>query len=225
MKLLKNIGLAILIGGIIFFLWDKFTQKKEVIEVPVKIEVPVPSQSGSSDTLSINKYKTQIKYLDSLNSLITRNNKELIVKNTELSEKNQNLIKENGDLIEDFKIATDSIKDKMYKEAIAIREYNKTFEDSIQTVSIYSKTRGTLLEQSIEYEVKPYTIPLDTTVTTEVKGKFKVFGLLEGGTNLLNGTNDFVGKGTVILKNSKDNGISIGIDTRKYVYLGYLFKF
>src|SRR5690606_24927589 len=41
----------------------------------------------------------------------------------------------------------------LYKNAITIREYNQTFKDSTASINVYSKTRGLLLAQSIDYQI------------------------------------------------------------------------
>lgn len=203
MKNIQNVISIVLIIILIFFIWDKLNTDDSVIEVPVIIEVPVPIVENYTDTI----YKPKPIYIN--NPL----DKELIA--------------ENKDLIDKFKKADSLLKLKQYQDAIAINEYKEEYIDTFQTITIYTKTRGELLEQYAHYKTKPYNIKLDTTVKVKVKNKFKVFGLIEGGSNIIdeNSFSQVVGKGTVIFKNSKDNGISLGIDTQGYGYLGYMFKF
>ena len=212
MKNIKNIIIGVLILISSFFIYDFFTREKEVVEVPVKILVPVPSKEGSSDTI----------YKPIPGKTITVEN----ALNQELSSNNKKLIEENKILLEKYKKADSIAKLNQYNDAISIREYNQKFIDTFQTVEVYSKTRGKLLEQSINYKTNKYFIPLDTTVTTKIKGKFKVLGQLEVGTPILNDNNfnKIIVKPSIIFQNSKNNGISLSVDTQGNGYLGVLIK-
>lgn len=203
MDKLKTIFIGILLLAMMFFVWDRCTRKDEVIEIPIEIEVPVPVVERYTDTIE----KPVPVYI---NNPI-----------------NKELLSENQDLLDKFNKADSLLKIKQYEDAISIREYKETFEDTFQTIDVYTKTRGEMLQQYVHYKTKPRTIKIDTTIITTVKGKFKVFGLIEGGTNVIsvNPINKVIGKGTIIFKNSKDNGISVGIDTQGNGYLGYMFKF
>ena len=212
MKNIKNIIIGILILALGFFVYDMITRKKEVIEVPIKIEVPVPSKEGSSDTI----------YKPIPSKIITVEN----ALNQELLSNNKRLIEENKRLLEKYKKADSIAKLNQYNDAITIREYNQKFKDTFQTVEVYSKTRGKLLEQSIKYKTEKYFIPLDTTITTTVKGKFKILGQLEVGTPILNSNNfnKVIVKPSIILQNSKNNGLSFSVDTQGNGYLGVIIK-
>lgn len=112
-------------------------------------------------------------------------------------------------------------RDSAYRDAITIREYETEFEDSIQTISVKSKTRGTLLEQSVSYLTKPRTI--EKTVEIPKKGGLSV------GVDLgfpLNSNNPAppVVKGSLIFRNKKKNTLSLGIDTEMRVWIGKTYK-
>lgn len=220
-KNIKNILIIIIILFIGYFIYDKLNPEYKEIKVPVKIEVPIPSVKGTSDTT---KLPSPITIQNPLNKTLLKSNKELLKKNKSLSKE----LKISNTMLEQYKKSDSINKEDMYKQAISIKEYNETFIDSFQTISVYSKTRGTLLKQSIDYKTNKYTIPLDTTITTKIKNKFKVFGSLEIGNPLLSNKTDLpsiVVKPGIIFKNSKDNGISVSIDTRGYVWLGGIIKF
>jgi hypothetical protein len=213
MKSIKNIIIGVLILVTAFFVYDMITRNKEAIKIPVKILVPVPSKEGTSDTI----YKPlPIKIITKENPL-----------NQELSSSNKKLLLENIILLEKYKKADSIAKAKQYQDAISIKEYNQEYKDTFQTVNVYSKTRGELLEQAITYKTEKYYIPLDTTIATTIKGKFKVLGQMEIGSNVI-GKETFtkvVAKPSIIFQNSKDNGLSLSIDTQGIGYLGVIIKF
>lgn len=220
-KNIKNILGIIVILFISYFIYDKLNPEYKEIKVPVRVEVPVYSKEGISDTTK----------LPAPISIINPIDKELIKRNKKLSKKNKKLSKElkiSNVLLEKYKSSDSINKERLYKESISIKEYNETFIDSFQTISVYSKTRGSLIEQSISYKTNEYSISLDTLVSTKVKKKFKVFGSLEIGNPLL--SNDpnlpsIVVKPGIIFKNSKDNGLILSADTRGYLWIGGLIKF
>lgn len=211
LKNIKNIIIIVLLVIAIFFIWDKL-KPSEPQKIPVIVKVKVPEIKGSSEAIIKPKDYNVIditnlnRYRDSLS------NKE-------------EYIKESISKIDSFRKANDSLKVKMYLGAIETREYNQMFTDTFQDVSVKSLVRGELLEQSISYKTNSFDFTHETEVTVP-SGRFKVFGLLEGGSDLLMGNeNNFVGKGTIIFKNSKDNGISVSASTDKKLWFGYMFKF
>lgn len=117
----------------------------------------------------------------------------------------------------------DSIKrDSAYKDAITIREYNQTFEDTLQTIDVFTKTRGTLLEQSLSYKTKPQTIT--TTEKTYIKqsSTFAIGGELGIPTAPISIKPVF--KGNLIYTSKKGNTTSISYDTEGRVWIGKTFK-
>jgi hypothetical protein len=116
-----------------------------------------------------------------------------------------------------------AIKDSIFKESIFIREYNQSFEDSVQTVDVYSKVRGTLLEQSLKYKTKPYQITLKDTVFLQPKS------YLSAGIELGLPTTPSVGtspdfKGNVSLTNKRGNSFSVSFDTNGRFWVGKQWK-
>lgn len=184
-------------------LMNQCNKDKEIIEVPIEIEVPVPSVESNSDTI----YVPYPKYI-----------------NNPLDKK---LLKENDSLLQKYQEADSIAKELQYKEAISIKEYKQEFKDTFQTVNVYTKTRGELLEQSISYKTNEYTISIDTIVKTSVKGKLRLLGAIEMGVPLLTDNNfsKVVVKPGIIFQNSKNNGLSVSIDTEGTGWLGVIFKF
>lgn len=72
---------------------------------------------------------------------------------------------------------------QMFINAIAIREYNQSFKDSLQEVNVYSKTKGELIEQAIDYKIYPRTYSFDTVVEFNCLNISKQFVAVGAGFN------------------------------------------
>jgi hypothetical protein len=118
----------------------------------------------------------------------------------------------------------DSIqRDSMFKEAIKINEHVQQFEDTLQTIEVYSKTRGNLLEQSVKYTTKPQAITVKDSVKIKKKNHLN-FGA-ELGVPTINGLElTPVVKGNLIFRNKKGNTFSLGYDTEGKVWIGKTWK-
>ena len=195
---LKNILLILLVFVVGFFVYDKFTEELTAGYITTTIEVPVPAKEGEIKIDSIS-YPVYIEVENPLNKK----------------------------LVEEFTKTKDSLqKLKLYVDAITTRTYKETFKDSTQTIEVTSTVQGKLLEQKLVYHINPYTLPVEVTIPIETKNKFKVFAGAEVGLPL-DGTLinlSPVVKGTLLFKNSKDNILSIGVDTRTTIWAGYFIK-
>lgn len=61
--------------------------------------------------------------------------------------------------------AKDSIEAlNLYIDAITEREYTQSFQDSVQTVSVFSQVRGELLRQSVDYEIYQREVATNDTL-------------------------------------------------------------
>lgn len=125
---------------------------------------------------------------------------------------------------EQYKKLKDSVaKDSLFKEVIAINEYNQKYEDTLQTIDVYSKTRGKLLEQNVKYTTKPYYITLTDSI--EIKKKVAVsFGTELGVSTVPSLGLNPVLKGNVIVTNKRGNSISASYDTQGTVWVGKTWK-
>jgi len=123
-----------------------------------------------------------------------------------------------------YKQLKDSVaKDSMFKEAIAINEYNQVFEDDVQIIDVYSKTRGELLEQNAKYETKPRTIKIKDS--TEVKHKFSVnAGFDIGLPTVPTLSSTPVLRGNLMFNNKKGGTFSVGYDTEGRVWVGKTWR-
>lgn len=113
----------------------------------------------------------------------------------------------------------------MYTDAVTIHEYTGTFSDSIQDISVFSKSRGDILEQTISYSLRPrsYTVSDSIPVPVKYSKEFLVGGDL---TVPVLGDTDYI---PVIgiragLRLLSGDIISVGVDTDGNVKGGILFK-
>jgi len=123
-------------------------------------------------------------------------------------------------VVEKFIQANDSIKIDMYKDAVAIREYNQVFEDSLAKIEVYSKARGTLIEQSTNLTIFERQIT-DTVPLPKSKGN--LYLVPEVGLNTkLEGLR---AKAGLMYQDRNKHLYSFSIDTDGYVYVGTGIKF
>lgn len=179
------------------FLWMEINKEPEVEYIPVEIEVPVPVKEHVFDTI----YKP----------------KPVPVETTVID----------SAYYEKYLALVDSVeKAELFKEAIKINEYLETFEDSVQTIKVYSKTRGKLLEQVAEYETKPYTITAKDTIV--VPNPLKVYVGVEAGLPVsanLNINGGPVAKVNLFLKpKNRENLWSLSADTEGRIWVGKTWK-
>lgn len=110
---------------------------------------------------------------------------------------------------------------KMYLDAITVREYSQNFTDSIQSIDVWSKTRGELIEQTVSYKTFPRTIKQIDTILPS-KGKRSLYALPEVG---MNTQMDKVKFSLSLLYKDRNNRIyTIGIDNEAVISLGVGWK-
>jgi len=186
----------LLVGAIIFLYVGTPTPKPEIIIKDRIIEVP--GKDGKLDTVWLPKPYAVMNPL----------NKKLITKK---------------DTIEVLNAFTELNKE---------REYNEVYEDSSVKIDIYTKVQGKLLKQAPKYTVKPYTIHIKDTIEINYNkpptNKLLV-GLETGLPLTLFTKKDVIDikpvvKGSVYFQNKKSNVITVGFDTNKTIWAGYLIK-
>lgn len=135
---MKDTVYLLSIAVLSFFLHRQCNKPVETVRVPVRLDINLPENQGQFDTI----------YQDSI-----------VIRTVTVPDKSDSLM---------LAYLNDSINRlNMFLEAISIREYNEIFSDSIQSISVYSKTRGHLIEQSILYNIFPQTIQIDTVMDIE----------------------------------------------------------
>ncbi len=170
-------------------------REKEIVEVPVRIEVPVPGIDGKTDTI----YKP-------------------VPIRVEVPERGMN------DLLDKYASTLDSLERlKMFIDAITVREYNNTFEDDTIKISTFSEVRGELLKQSNEYYIKPRTIVVDTVIDVQIPRSNSFY--LAGGVRSSFPIETPVGvlKGVFINKKNNMLGLEAGTDGSFGVFYGIRF--
>lgn len=209
---IKNISLIILSVAVILLTIRACDEKETVtIEVPVEIEVPVPVVETDFDTIYLPQ---PIK----------------VIKETKID----------STIYNKYLALQDSIaKNKLVKDALTIREYNQSFDDSIQTIDVYSEVTGTLNKQQVSYKTKPRNISIDTIIPVDIEIPYKTkFGLgVEVGVPLsgleeLSITpetsvllkQDIVAKFNAVL-DTKKLIYNLSIDSEKRAWAGLVYKF
>ena len=159
--------LIILLAIALFFLWDakcsgsgnKITLKTK--EVKGGFEMVKPKQTEITQSL--------------INNVPNKDNSR--VQNSFAHEKNDSintkLLAENEALIKAFATYTDSVKQAKYNEAISLKDFSQTFNDTSLTVNVFGKVRGEVIGIGLDYTIKPQT----------VKAQLKQY-LLLGGVNM-----------------------------------------
>ena len=116
-----------------------------------------------------------------------------------------------------YKLAYLNAKDsitrlKLYLDAITVKEYNENFTDSMQSIDVYSKTRGNLIAQMVSYKLFEREIKTKDTIILPLARRTLHLGF-ETSTNL-----DL--KANLFYTDRKKTIYSIGINPEKTVFIG-----
>lgn len=129
--------------------------------------------------------------------------------NTELLSKYEKAIQEN-----------DSLKQiELFKEAITERTYTEYLEDSVQTITVDSKVIGVLKRQTISYITKVKKVTLKPV---KLKPSLFIGAFLSVPVDIQTPSN--IGVNITLMNKTKNKYYSIGIDNKKYIYIGVNFK-
>ena len=101
---------------------------------------------------------------------------------------------------------------KMYLKAVTIKEFNQNFTDTFQSIDVYTKTRGDLLAQTVNYKTFERIIKTKDTVMLPKPRRMLSVGI-EGNNNL-----DF--KAGFLYTDRKKTIYSVGVDIDKNIYGG-----
>ena len=132
----------------------------------------------------------------------------------------------NQKLLRQYNSLLDSISRLQFVEqVITEREYREVYEDNFVKIDIYTNVIGTMVKQAPKYTIKPSKVIVKDTVTIHYNKppSNKILGGLELGIPV-QGEQMRV-KGSMYLQNKKDNILSVGFDSGKTVWLGYIVKF
>ena len=129
----------------------------------------------------------------------------------------------NKDLLKEYIAKQDSAsKTEIFKEAITEREYNLNFKDSLVNIDIHAKTAGVLLEIKPSYTIYPSkVITKDKIITLPSKPKNSILAGVEA--SLPTDGYPYI-KTSIYFQNKKSNIITIGVDTNRSIWFGYIVK-
>lgn len=186
-----NILLVVLI---IIFLGSYF--KKEPAPSPAEVTVTIPESSGTSGVRTIEKI-IQIP-------IISREREYLVDKL----------------YYDKYILAKDSLdKLNLYVESIQIKEYKDTLINNDEIIiESYAKTRGSLIEQKIDYIIKAKPFSYKPEYIKE-RPRLTLLPTLEFGLNRVDLSINF--KGGFGFQNKAGDIISLSTDTKGYIYIGY----
>jgi len=188
--------LYIIISVLSLFLLKECTEEIEIVEVPVVIEVPVPSVEVEFDTIKM------------LTPIYIKGEKEI-----------------DSTYYQKYITLKDSVqKNSMFKDAITIREYRERIEDDTIVIDLYTKVQGYMKEYQVGYKTKPRKITLDTVIKVPVPKKSQIFVGGEIGYPYSSTETDIQAKINLYWKNKKNILYNVGIDSKKRIWVGMAFK-
>lgn len=194
----------ILISGVIGFLLGMtvmyFLRKceKEIIKVPIKIEVPVP---GVKDSFP---YEVPVP-------------KPYPVQNPI----NEDLKRE----LAQAKSQLDSLK--ILKEFVKPKLYTHIFEDKIQKIKVGMIASGSVDSVKVDYDIFPKTIPIDTIINVPIPKQWSLWvkgsAVLPGNESLMKPT---LKPGLMIIPKKGNLAYDFEVDfTNKNAEVGLAFRF
>lgn len=192
-----NILLILLIG---IMSWQTFTGN-QLKEEPKQEIISIPEIKGTTGTQTVEKVVLQPIYLPSTDKQVNVD--------SAWKEKYEQALKDK-----------DSVAQRnLYLEAIKINTYEKTLvdNDSIE-IKGYARTRGSLLDYSVEYTLKPRDFSYTPKIVT-TRPKLSLGLDIELGVPTVP-VSDFLAKGDIYFENKKGNGFSLGYDSEQRVWVG-----
>lgn len=192
----------LLIVIILFLGWHTFF-KTEPIPEPIPVTVTLPEQSGTTGTVTFEEVEKDTVYLkgDTEYVEVDKGYKEL------------------------YEQAKDSLaKAELYYEAIQIREYDSTIVDNDDiTIMGTARTRGSLLDYSVDYTIKEKDFTYTPEVVTQLPRLTAGIGGELAVPTVVGG--QFALKANLSLMNQKGHEINFGYDTDQRVWFGYTWNF
>jgi hypothetical protein len=190
------IGLGLALGITLMYFFQKPTIKEIEVPYEVVVELPAITNTIKGDPYPV-PYKVEVAVENPLNMILSQKYEE----------------------------ANDSIKKLLYMMAVAQKEYNLQYKDSVQIIEVYTKVaNGEIINQSIDYNIFPkkQTITGTTTVKIPVYNKL-YYGFEVSNRFELNYKPSFaVG---IILKTKKENIWKVSFDTNEELTLGFYTDF
>lgn len=192
----------LLIIIILFLGWHTFI-KTEPQPEPVPVTITIPETSGTTGKVTFEEVDKDTVYL--------KGNTEYI----EVDKGYKELYEKAKDSLE---------KTELYYEAIKIREYDSTIVDNDDiTIMGTARTRGSLLDYSVDYTIKekehtytPEVITQLPRLTAGIGGELTIPTMVGSPFEL---------RAKVSLMNQKGHEINLGYDTGNRFSVGYTWNF
>ena len=110
---------------------------------------------------------------------------------------------------------------KLYQNAIQIRSFTDTFEDKYIKIDMEAESVGKVNWMKPKYTIKPQTI--DVPILVEEEQKMNLYG----GIELTNGIKVIAPtiKGNIFIQKTNGDMYSFGVNNKKDISVGYIFKF
>jgi hypothetical protein len=183
------------------------------------VPIVVPEQTGKFDAVKPEQNIVSTKPTSVPKSVNTEPSSVVSIEQIEKDLLIDKLLRQNDSLSKAFSaIENDSAKTAQYNEAIAIREYKHTFEDTAVKINIGGLVRGEIQSMQCDCKVKERTVPVQIKT-------WRILGGVELGS--VQALDRFGAKANFRYQSAKDNLYSIGYDNTKMIWVGYdmpLFK-
>lgn len=201
-----DITKLLLLGLLFLMVWSTFFKKSDNIEIP-EVKVTIPEQKGNTGKQVLKEYVPYAVYLPSKEGEVN--------KSYDVDEKWK----------KEYEKLTDSIsKYKQYLEAIKIKKYEEKLIDN-DTIEITGRatTRGTLLDYSVDYKIKPINFSYTPNVVVQYPKLSVGLGLEVGVPTIYD--SDIIMKANLNIINKRGQELSFSYDTQKRVWLGFKKNF
>ena len=174
--------------------------------------------SVTTQKVTTKEIKGGYKYVEPKNTAVEKRFTDIgkTINDKFLQEQIDKLLVENQKLVELFSEKSEAEKDSLYKEAIKLNEFSKTFDDENVKIDVSGIAQGKVKTIKTDYFIKPQKIDV------EVKQKQRIFALKLGAEygNSIE-LNKGVFKGNIEFENKKGNSFSYSYDSDKRHWLGY----
>lgn len=196
---MKNIVIIALSIFAVYLLWNNGsdpTTETKVTEIKKEVSTPEIKDSGIEYITDTIKLKPTKKQIDSIINILELKYTDSISVLNALAETRLKLI-----------------------EASKTREYEKTYDTDLYTLTIKERIKGYLDSREFNLKLKPQTIQYTETHTeTILKPKFSLYYGFGANTNMSINAN-------VGFENSKGNYFGVGYDTQQNILLSYRKRF
>lgn len=206
MKTFYKILPWVLLIIVCFFFWKSCQNDGDKNNI---IDVIVPEQTGRFDAVKPSQNVIGQKVSKSFIPKKEQSTKQQTEKDVLIDK----LLRQNDSLsIAFLKLKNDSVKIAAYNDAIAIREYKHTFEDTSVKINIGGLVRGEI--QSIEcyWKVKERKLPIQVKT-------WRILGGVELGAK--HTLDQFGAKVNLRYQSAKGNQYSLGYDNNQLIWFGH----